>query len=1082
MQWLHHSVRNRSTVYVLIVVIVVLGVRSYMTLPREAAPDITIPVVLITTSYEGAAPGDVESLITKPLERKLKGLADMKKMASTSSEGLSVISVEFQPDADIDFALQKVRDKVSEAKPDLPADLEDDSAVSEISFSQWPIINVIVAGDVGLERLKEVAEDLKDDIESIRGVLSASVVGGRERQVIAEFDLARLMAYHLTVGEIFQAVRENNVNMPSGSIDMGDGKFSVQVPGEFETPAEVGRLVIAVRDQRPVYLRDIAAVRFGFEDRTSFARFNGQECVTVSVTKRAGSNLMEITDAVKALVERYRERYAGILSFAITGDQSRDVDLMVSDLENNILSGMLLVLIVVFVGMGLRNALLVSTAIPLSALATFAVLQFMDVTLNMVVLFSLILVVGNLVDNAVVIVENTYRHHIEGKPLAAAAIDGAREVAWPVFSSTATNSAAFIPLLMWPGVMGEFMVYLPITVISAQVTSYLIAMVITPALCSLFVKAKPSDTGIDPWQRSLIITGYRALLGWALRHRLVVLVLFALAFWGSFQGLLWANVGIEFFPDTEPNRIMVRIRAPEGSNLYRTDELTRQVEAIVARYGNVRSYTAAVGAGAGASFGEGGSGNVNGATVYLDMVERELRRDHGDDGKIYFANSNDTLEHLRAALNDAIVGAEVQVEKERIGPPTGKPVNIEISGDDYAVLGALSQQLRRAIADTPGLVGLEDDLMTGLPELKVQVDKERAALFNLSAFSVGQMVKAAIGGLRIGKYREGEEEYDIVARLPAAERASINDLLRLHVPDPAGNPVPLSSLADVRLQSGLGAIRRINQQRVITVSGDAAKGTTGPEVLAIVRETAGALPLPAGYRLAYTGESEDMEESQLFLTNAFLIGLFMIMLILVTEFNSIPSVLIIMSTVVMSLIGVFISLIVTGRPFGIIMTGLGVISLAGVVVTNAIVLIDYTHLLHRQGRPMIQAIVDAGATRFRPVILTAISTMIGLIPTAMGVSFDFRKWAWSINGESAQWWGPMAIAFSYGLAIATLLTLIFVPVLISLAYDFNPWAKRAERERREMLGETATAAPDGGACQSRRQDCGDGGESLGGGS
>lgn len=1059
MSIVEHTVRNRSVVYVFIVLLLVMGSRSYLTLPREAAPDIKIPVIVVTTKYEGVAPSDMESLITKPLERKLKGLTDVKEIVSVSAEGSSTIRIEFQPEADIDSALQKVRDKVSQAKSDLPGDLEDDPSVTEISFTQWPILTVVVAGDVGLDRLKEVAEDIKDEIESVQGVLSASVIGGRERQVRAEFDQDRVAAYALTVTEVFQAITSNNLNMPGGTLEMGEAKFSMKVPGEFTSPDEVQRLVVAIRNGRPIYLRDIAQVHYDFEDRLSYARYNGEECVTVSVTKRAGANLMAVADRVKAIVEEYRRQYPGVLQFAITGDQSKDINMMVADLENNILSGMLLVLIVVFWGMGIRNALLVSTAIPLSALATFAVLQLMGVTLNMIVLFSLILVVGNLVDNAVVIVENVYRHYIEGESKIEAAIKGTHEVAWPIFSSTATNSAAFVPLLFWPGVMGEFMYYLPLTVIIAQVTSFGIALVVNPALSSIFVKATQSVTGRDPWQDSLFIRGYRAVLSFALRHRFMVVLLFAAVFLGVTWWLTAQGKGVEFFPDTEPNRIMVTIQAPEGTNLDRTNALTIRAEKVVAQYGNVSSYTAAVGAGAGASFFEGGSGGSSGATIYIDLVDRELRRDSGPDGKIYFRNSNDTLEHLRQALVSVMTGATVRVEKEKNGPPTGKPVNVEISGDDYDVLAEISVALRERIRHIPGLVDLTDDLVVGLPEFQVHVDKERAALYGLNTFMIGQMVKAAVGGLRIGDYRDGEDEYDIIVRLPESERRSIQDILRLRIPDTSGTAIPLSSVATVSLGSGLGTIRRIDQRRVVTVSADVAKGTNGPAVLAQVQAIASTLPLPSGYRFDYTGESEEMDNAREFLTTAFLTGLFMISLILVSEFSSIGSMLVIMATVPMSLIGVFLSLIVTQRPFGIIMTGLGVISLAGVVVNNAIVLIDYTHLLHRQGKPMFQALLDAGCTRLRPVMLTAIATMIGLVPTAFGVSFDFRKMAWSINGESAQWWGPLAVAFSYGLIVATLLTLIYVPVLVSLAHSVRTMVSRQETEQAVLTPAQPDTAP-----------------------
>lgn len=1050
------AINRRTTVVIMLILVITLGLIAYQRLPREAAPDIQIPNIMVMSNYEGASPSDIESLVTRPIERKLKSLADIKEMRSTSSEGNSMIMIEFQPDTDIDFALQKVRDKVDEAKGDLPGDLEE-PIVKEISASDiFPVLYIMVSGDVGLRRLKDIAEDLEEDIEGIKGVLDVQVLGALEREIRVEFDQDRIAAYGLTVSEIVLTVTQNNVNTPGGSIDIGEGKYSLKVPGEFVSPEEVDRLVVAVRGGNPIYLSDIAVVRDTFKDRDSFSRINGKEAVAVRVTKRQGENLLRIAERIKQIVAVYREKLPEQVTLTITSDTSKYIERMVWDLENNILSGLILVLVVIFLSLGFRNALLVSLAIPISMLISFLTLQALGITLNMVVLFSLILALGMLVDNSIVIVENIYRHHTsEGKPLVDAAIEGVGEVAWPVVSSTLTTVVAFSPLLFWPGIMGQFMGYLPKTVIIALLASLFVAMIITPPLCVVIMRSRRPTSPVrkkKTHEYGPIIRAYRAFLMLGLRYRVISILFFFGLLVLSIQSFGVSGLGAEMFPDTEPSRIMVDITAPEGTNVYRTDQFARQAEAIIGKYGNIEFLTTAVGAGSG---NESGS---NTARIMIDLVDREFRRDAGTDGKIHFRNSNDAMAAIRADLLDSIVGAEVKVEKEKNGPPVGAPINVEIAGDDYATLSRLSDTLKSRIRDIPGIVDLTDDYVAGLPEIQVVVDKERAALLGLSTFMIGQLVKASVNGIKIASYREGQDEFDITARLPEVQRSNLQDILRLRVPDIQGTPVPLTSVARIERTSGLSSIKHIDQKRVVSVSANVAQGYNAQQLLAEVRRQAAGISLPPGYAVRYTGENEEFEESKAFMMQAFLTACLLILLVLVTQFNSFLQPVMIMVSVLLSLIGVFLGLLLTHTAFGVIMTGMGVVSLAGVVVNNAIVLIDYTNQLRQRGLSCYDAVVRAGCTRFRPVMLTAITTILGLIPMAIGVSYNFRQKAWEIGGESAQWWGPMAIAVIFGLAVATMLTLFVLPNLYSLFYDWGLY-RRQRGEAGQKAHPPETAAP-----------------------
>ncbi|RJR51563.1 MAG: efflux RND transporter permease subunit [Desulfobacteraceae bacterium] len=1021
------ALKRQAAVLALMVLLVVAGAYSYQTLPREAFPDITIPYVFVTTTYEGVAPEDMEKLITIPIERKLKGISDLEEIRSTSAEGISTVAVKFLAGVNIDDALQKVRDKVDQAKADLPTDLPDDPVIKEVNFSDIPVIRVVISGPFSLRRLQSFAEDLQDRIESVPGVLEARITGGIERAIQVEFDLDRVAAYNVPFSSIIQSVTRSNVNMPGGSMDIGEGKYLVRVPEDFKHPSEIFSIVAFVKDGKPVYLRDLATINDSYKDPLTRSRLNGRQSITLAVIKRSGENIVRISDEVKAAVAGMKDQLPPSLRIDLTSDMSDDVRLMVSDLENNIITGLILVLAVIFAFINGQSALFISLAIPYSMFIAFSMLLGFNITLNMVVLFSLILALGMLVDNGIVIVENIYRHMQEGKSRYQAALAATNEVAWPVITSTLTTLGAFFPILFWPGIMGEFMSFLPQTVIITLTASLFVALVFNPVLSARYQKINRSERVSGSLRREpLVKRVYLVLLRWSLNHRLLVVMLSFILLIGSVAGYVKFGKGVEFFPEIDPKRANVHIKAPEGKNLDASDALVSQVEKVVAEYPDIRYIITNVGSVGGDPFSQGGTGtHIN--RIVLDFKEIHQRS----------RPSPEIIKELRGRLLGMISGAEVQVEKEEEGPPTGPPVNLEISGKDIHVLGELAGKVRKKIKDIPGLVDLKDNFVKGKPEIRVRVDKEKAALLGLDTYLIAYTVKAAVNGAKVGVYREGKDEYDIMARLPEKDRVSLENLKRITVSGPRGEPVPITSIAAIAPASGVGAIMRLDQKRVVTISGDVSGRLANDVIRDIQKVLSAEQNWPRGYEYRFTGEQKEQEKAQAFLSKAFVAALFTILIILMFQFNSLSTPLIVMTSVLLSLVGVFAGLLITATPFGVIMTGIGVISLAGVVVNNAIVLIDYYNQLMGGGLASKEALITAGMVRFRPVMLTAITTILGLVPMAIGISFDFRKFAWDVGGESSQWWGPMAVAVIFGLAFATILTLVVVPVLCSLQHSFQ---------------------------------------------
>ncbi len=1096
------AIKNRISVVVLAVIILVMGAYCYSVLPRESAPDITIPNVFVSTTYKGVSSSDMETSITIEIEKKLKGLENVKKIKSVSSEGMSQINIEFIPGTDIDDSIQKVKDKVDEAKGELPSDLENDPAVFEVNFSEMPIVNFSLSGTCGITSLKNIADDLKDDIEAIPGVLEVEVTGGLEREIRIEMEADKLAYYRIPITAFEGVVGGENQNTSGGSITMGDGRYQLRVPGEFKTPEDIYGLVISSFQGRPVYLKDVANVVDGFKEETSRSRLNGREAINISVKKRAGENIIAISDQVDELIERREPAWPKGTQITKLMDEAKNIRRMVEDLENNIISGLILVVIVLFFALGIRNAILVGLAIPFSMLLSFMVLYLLDITLNMVVLFSLTLALGMLVDNAIVIVENIYRYMEQGVPRVESAMRATSEVAYPVIGSTLTTLAAFFPMMFWPGIMGEFMKYLPITLIVTLSSSLFVAMVINPALTAIFARLKggklsqisetsevsvrddPSEAADDPSEaaadiessgekpieiKGLVLTAYVRFLNAALNHRLVV-VLISFGFLILLFQIWVLAVGlerpVEFFPKIDPKSAYVNVDPPEGADLDYIDRIVKTVEMAVNGVVNEetgktdvlplelykgshrpKTHRTAMGrefsassdleniehvyakvvetAGGGSSFGPNLPNHIG--IQFLDLEDRKHP-------------SAEDLEVIRKRVK-GIPGARITVAEQEEGPPTGAPINIEISGDDFRVLGGIAKQVREHVGKVPFVEDVQDDYVEGIPSILVNIDRQKAALFGLSTNAIGFALKTAYNGLEVSTYREGDEDYDITVKLPKSDLMVTDVLHKLMIPSPSGLLVPLTTLASIGYSGSVGDIVRIDHERVVTVKANVNEiKVSGPVARAQAEKLLKAFPLPAGYRIQFTGEEEHQKESEEFLSRAFVIAIFLIFLILVTIFNSVSQPLLILTSVILSLGGAFLGLTVMNSPFGIIMSGVGVISLAGVVVNNAIVLIDYTNKLRERGMSLQDAVVSAGATRLRPVLLTALTTVLGLLPMVTGVSYDFHKMAISWVSESSQWWQSMAIVVIFGLMIATFLTLVVVPTLYSLFVSIQEWS------------------------------------------
>ena len=1097
------SLKNKTTVYVLTLLVVAMGLTTYLTLPKESFPEVSQPIVYVGTPHPGNSPVDMENLVTRPLEQEINSIAEVDNIKSTSVQDYSTIIVEFTSSTDIEDALTKVKDAVDRAKPDLP-ELQTDPNVFEMDFSEFPILNINLSGNYTMEELNEYAEYLEEEIEKVKEISKVEIRGINEKELKINVNPYQMEARQVNFSDIENAVRSENITLSGGSITQGDVKRSVRVVGEFESPDEVLDIVVKSENGNIVYLRDIGEVDFDYKDAQDYARLRGNPVVMIDVVKRSGENLLSATEKINVILDDAKENYfPKDLIVTKTNDQSEQTRELVSSLENNIISGVILVVLVLLFFLGSRNALFVGVAIPLSMFMSFMILGMFGISINMMVLFSLIMALGMLVDNGIVVVENVYRLMEEGYSNFEATKRGVGEVAWPIIASTATTLAAFLPLAFWPGMMGEFMKFLPITLIVTLGSSLFVALVINPVLIASFMKV---DTGEINKRRLMIIVAIGAAVGLllvligakVLGNLLLIAALITvlnvyvltpasnsfqksflpwlegiykstlnfalngwkpvLFFWGTVFlfvfsiGLMGAfPPEVEYFPKTDPKYINVFIEFPVGSDIERTDDFTEEVEAIVFKtvepYEDiVESIIANVGQGTSdpndpSSFGQQDTPNKARITVNF----KEFKYRNGVDTKII-------LSEIRDAIG-GYPGVAVTVDQNADGPPAGKPISIEVTGDEFAQLIDVTEDIKRTINES-GIEGIEKlkmDLETGKPEMIVNIDREKARRFGLSTNSIAMEIRTALFGKEISTYKEGEDDYEVQLRLMEKYRNDPDALMNKSIvfrDQSSGRikSVPISSVASTELSSTYGSVKRKDLNRVITISSNVEAGYNATNINNEIKELLSDYEMPDGYEYKFGGEQEKQAEEMAFLSTALGIAVSLIFLIIVAQFNKVTTPFIIMMSVLLSTIGVFLGLVVFQMNFVVIMTMIGIISLAGIVVNNAIVLIDFIELSRERRRQemgvdrlpfeeIVKSIADAGTTRLRPVILTAITTVLGLIPLALGINIDFIQFlstydaGFYYGGDNVAFWGPMSWTIIFGLTFATFLTLIIVPVM-----------------------------------------------------
>ncbi len=1108
------SVDNATSVVIITLIITVMGLGAYRSMPKESFPEIVIPTVYIGTPYPGNSPVDMENLISRPIEKELKSLNDVKDIKSTSVQDFSSIVITFNPGIEISKAIQDVKDAVDRAKSELPSDLDQEPNVVEINTADFPIMNVNISGDYSDTELKKFGEYLEDKIEKLPEISKADLAGTVEREIQINADPYKMESVGVNFSDISGAINSENLTVSGGTIRTGEFQRTLRVDGELTDPMQLLDLIVKTDNQKIVYLRDVAEIKDTYKERSTYARNKNLPVVTINVVKRSGENLLDAADRIREIIDEAKaERFPADLEIAITNDQSKQTRLQVSDLENSIIFGIILVVLILMFFLGFRNALFVGSAIPLSMFISFLILNSFGITLNLMVLFSLILALGMLVDNGIVVVENIYRLMSMGKSPIEAAKEGVGEVAWPIITSTLTTLAAFLPLAFWQDTIGEFMKFLPITLIIVLSASLFVALVINPVMTSLFMKVD-DVTKERPKQNSIIVSGAFLVLaaifyltGWNIMGSLSLItsvfilmnifflrkaiawfqnvflvkmentyestLQYALAgkrpymFLGGTVLLLFLSLGllvvrapkVLFFPDNQPQLVNVFVEFPIGTDIEATNKFVDGMEdelmVSLEPYNNIiESVISQVGEGTGDPIeGPSNQATPNKAKITIGFVDYINRQG---------INTNRAMEVIR----DMVVkypGVLITVDKQRNGPPVGKAVNIEFVGENYEQLIDFVTETQEYLnsQNIAGIEELKTDLSLGSPEVVLDIDREKARRFGLSTSTIATELRTSLFGLEVSQYKEGEDDYPIQLRLDEKYRYDINTLInkKIGFRDKFGDKreVPISAVANVQYGSTFGSVKRKDLEKAITVFSNVLDGYNPTEINQKIQSAMENYPVPDGVTVKFTGEQEEQAKSMDFLVNALYVALALIFLIIVAQFNSVVTPLIIMASVVLSTIGVFLGLVIFNMDFVVIMTGIGIISLAGVVVNNAIVLIDYTNLVRERKREelgtkegeylsitdLMNSIVESGKTRLRPVLLTAITTVLGLVPLAIGMNINFATLLSSfdpqfyVGGDNANFWGPMAWTVIFGLTFATFLTLVIVPVMYLLADKFT---------------------------------------------
>ena len=1029
---------DRSRVVVVGLLLIVLwGAVVAYEIPKEADPDVQLPIVYVSLSHEGISPEDAERLLVRPMERELQVLEGLKEMRSTSSQGHASVLLEFEAGVDIDLALIDVREKVDRAKAELP-DETDEPIVEEVNISLFPVLVVTLAGPVPERTLLTLARDLQDRIEALPDVLEVEIGGDREEVVEIVIDPLRIEAYDLQLETILGLVQRNNQLVAAGSWDVGQGRFAVKVPGLIENLEDMLRLPIKVAADRVVTLGDVAEVRRTFKDPEGFARVDGRSALALEVKKRIGRNIIETIEQVRAVVEAERARWPATLEVGYLQDKSGSIRTMLDDLGNNVLTAVALTMIITVAMLGLRSSLLVGLAVPVSFLFAMAVLGAMGLTVNIIVLFSLILAVGMLVDGATVVVEYADRKMAEGLSARDAYRTAAVRMFWPVTASTATVLAAFLPLLFWPGIVGEFMRYLPITLVATLLASLVMAMVFVPVLGAMFGRAGSRD---EADRRSLAATehgdladvrgwigAYVRLLAVLVRWPLVVTLAGVVLVAGSWWAYAAFGRGVEFFPQVEPERAQVLVHARGDKSVLERDQMVREVERRILGLPGLRHVYARS-----AVRWEGGDDideDVVGV-IMLEFTDWKTR-----------APGEEIMAEVRRRTGD-IAGIRVETRVPDAGPPVGKPVQLEISARDPDKLAPVVVAARGFFDGLPGLKDITDSRPVPGIEWQLAVDREAAARYGTDIASVGSTIRLVTNGIKIATYRpdDADDEVDIVARYPLTSR-HLGELDRLVV-NTAKGAVPLGHMVTRSAEPKTGDLIRVDGSRTYTISADVEDGVLADTKVGEIRAWLAQQAFDPEVRFVFRGQDEEQANAQAFLGRAFGIALFLIAMILLLQFNSFYEVFLILTAIVFSTVGVFLGLLLVDQPFGIIMSGIGVIALAGIVVSNNIVLIDTYNELRDRGMEPVEAVLRTGAQRIRPVLLTAFNGVLGLIPLVFKVNVDLVNRGVSMGGPSADWWQQLSLAIAWGLSFATVITLVLTPCLLVLGARTSSTLRRA---------------------------------------
>ncbi|MCH4822686.1 efflux RND transporter permease subunit [Gramella lutea] len=1143
------AIKNKTTIYIGMILILFFGISAYFSMPRESFPEIKETKIYVSSLYPGNTAEDIEKLITNPLEDKLKTVSNVVEIISTSQEDYSMITVEFDEDISVELAKQKVKDEIDSetSSEDWPTfnGAKVEPNVFELSLSEeMPILNINISGDYPVMKLKEFGEYLEDEIENLPEIKKVDIRGAQEKEIEVAVDIYKMMASSVSFNDITSAISNGNMTMSAGNYIASGQRRTIRVLGEIENPEELENFVVKSEDGDNVYLKDIADISFKAKDRTTYAREFGESVVMLDVKKRSGKNMVEAAEKIEEIVEDAKANvFPSNLKISITNDQSSKTIGQVDDLVNNIIFGIILVVTVLMFFLGFKNALFVGFAIPMSMFMSLMILNQLGYTMNTMILFGLIMGLGMLVDNGIVVVENVYRlMDEEGYSRIEAAKEGIGEIAFPIIISTATTVAAFIPLGLWPGLMGQFMIYFPITLSVVLGSSLFVAIFFNSVLVSQFMKTEDRNMPLKTIIRvSLIIVTigfaifffggeYRALgslmiftaiMVWV--YRLVLrkmannfqksslvklenwyerrltssfrkkrpywivgatFLLLIVAFMAFGASLASQRTKVEFFPDNKPNQIIVYIEYPEGTAIEKTNAITKEIENRVYNILNspeymdngynflVESAVSQVGEGAGNPQTDGGSAAEMPHKGKITASMREYKYRRGKDSEVL-------RQKVQEALDGIYPGVLISVEKDQNGPPAGAPINIELEGENYNELIATAEQMRKYInsKNIPAIDELKIDVNKDKPSMLVEVDREKAGELGVSAGQVGQQLRNSIFGTKAGVYKEGGEDYDIYVRFDEDSRynnsALFNQTLTFRNNKGQLREIPLSAVTSKSNKSGFSAIKHRDTRRVVTVYSALTPGYTdaGAAVSQIQNEMRNFHGIPDNISIDYTGQLEEQNKQQAFLMGAFFSGLGLIFLILIFQFNSISKPLIIMIAIFLSLIGVFGGIVISGAPFVIMMTMMGIISLAGIVVNNGVVLLDYAQLLIdrkklRMGIPedeylpkneLLLTIIKAGKARLRPVLLTAITTILGLIPLAIGLNLDFFSLFDQFNaniyfgGDNVIFWGPLAWTVIYGLMVATFLTLIIVPLLFYIAMRIKMWvhSKRSSSETTE---------------------------------